>query len=69
GWAQVHGRNARTWEEKFALDNWYVAHRGWALDVRILLLTLAHLLGHGRHPGANEPAPRFTGTPTPNVLA
>ncbi|HEX8504873.1 MAG TPA: sugar transferase [Hymenobacter sp.] len=69
GWAQVHGRNARSWEEKFALDQWYVAHRGWALDVRILLLTLAHLLGHRRHPGADEPAPRFTGTAAPNALA
>jgi sugar transferase EpsL len=69
GWAQVHGRNARSWEEKFALDNWYVAHRGWALDLRILFLTLAHLLGHRHPPGADAPAPRFTGTPTPNVLA
>jgi lipopolysaccharide/colanic/teichoic acid biosynthesis glycosyltransferase len=69
GWAQVHGRNARSWEEKFALDQWYVAHRGWALDVRILLLTLAQQVGHRRHPGADEPAPRFTGTAAPNALA
>ena len=69
GWAQVHGRNARSWEEKFALDNWYVTHRGWALDCRILFLTLAHLLGHRRQPGANAPATRFTGTPTSNVSA
>ena len=69
GWAQVHGRNARSWEEKFALDSWYVAHRGWALDIRILLLTLAHLLGHRRQPGADAPAPRFTGTSTTNISA
>lgn len=69
GWAQVHGRNARSWEEKFTLDAWYVAHRGWALDARILLLTLAHLLGHRHPPGADAPAPRFTGTASPNLLA
>lgn len=64
GWAQVHGRNARSWDEKFALDNWYVAHRGWALDFQILLLTLRHLLGHGRQSGDDAPAPRFTGSPS-----
>lgn len=69
GWAQVHGRNARSWEEKFTLDAWYVAHRGWALDARILLLTLAHLLGQRHPPGADAPAPRFTGTASPNLLA
>lgn len=39
GWAQVNGRNALSWEEKFALDTWYVDHRSFFLDVRILLLT------------------------------
>jgi len=39
GWAQVNGRNALTWEEKFRLDVWYVDHRSFWLDVRILLLT------------------------------
>jgi len=41
GWAQVNGRNAITWEQKFELDVWYV--RNWSiwLDVRILLMTLA----------------------------
>lgn len=69
GWAQVHGRNARSWDEKFALDVWYVAHRSWALDLRILWLTLALLLGYGRQPGAEAPAPRFTGPATPNLSA
>ena len=64
GWAQMHGRNARNWDEKFALDNWYVAHRGWALDIRILLRTLRHLLGHGRQSGDDAPASRFTGQPS-----
>ncbi len=39
GWAQVKGRNALTWEQKFALDVWYVDHRSLWLDVKILLLT------------------------------
>lgn len=39
GWAQVNGRNAVSWEEKFALDGWYVDHGSVLLDVKILLLT------------------------------
>ncbi|MGQ9682324.1 MAG: sugar transferase [Anaerolineae bacterium] len=44
GWAQVHGRNAITWEERFALDVWYVDHQSLWLDVRILALTLFKVL-------------------------
>lgn len=40
GWAQVNGRNAISWEEKFALDVWYVDHRSFLLDLKILWLTL-----------------------------
>lgn len=40
GWAQVNGRNALTWEEKFALDTWYVDHQSLALDLKILFLTV-----------------------------
>lgn len=40
GWAQVNGRNAITWEEKFALDVWYVRYHSFLLDLKILLLTL-----------------------------
>ncbi|MFH2103587.1 MAG: sugar transferase [Chloroflexota bacterium] len=40
GWAQVNGRNAITWESKFALDLWYVDHWSFWLDIRILFLTL-----------------------------
>jgi lipopolysaccharide/colanic/teichoic acid biosynthesis glycosyltransferase len=39
GWAQIHGRNALSWSEKFALDVWYVENRTLALDARILFLT------------------------------
>lgn len=40
GWAQINGRNALSWEEKFKLDVWYADHRSLALDLRILFLTL-----------------------------
>jgi sugar transferase EpsL len=40
GWAQVNGRNALNWEQRFALDVWYVDHRSLALDLRILVLTV-----------------------------
>jgi lipopolysaccharide/colanic/teichoic acid biosynthesis glycosyltransferase len=39
GWAQVNGRNAISWEEKFDLDVWYVDNHGMYLDIKILLLT------------------------------
>lgn len=44
GWAQVNGRNALTWEEKFRLDTWYVDHRSFLLDLRILALTFVRVL-------------------------
>ncbi|MBQ3388964.1 MAG: sugar transferase [Thermoguttaceae bacterium] len=40
GWAQVHGRNAITWEEKFRFDVWYVEHVSFWLDLRIIAMTL-----------------------------
>ncbi len=40
GWAQVNGRNAISWEQKFTLDVWYVDNRSFGLDIKILLLTL-----------------------------
>lgn len=40
GWVQVNGRNSLSWDEKFALDVWYVDHKGLALDLKILWLTL-----------------------------
>ena len=39
GWAQVNGRNSLSWEEKFALDVWYVDHRTFWLDVKIVVMT------------------------------
>ncbi|OIN03900.1 sugar transferase [Shewanella algae] len=40
GWAQINGRNAISWEDKFKLDVWYVDNRSFWLDIKILLLTL-----------------------------
>jgi sugar transferase EpsL len=64
GWAQVNGRNALSWEEKFALDVWYVDHRSMALDVKILLMTVAKVFrpsGVSAHGAATMP--EFMGSP------
>lgn len=44
GWAQVNGRNAISWEEKFKLDTWYVDNHSLLLDIRILLMTIKKVL-------------------------
>ena len=44
GWAQVNGRNNMTWEEKFDYDVWYVDHQSFWLDMKILWLTLWHVV-------------------------
>jgi undecaprenyl phosphate N,N'-diacetylbacillosamine 1-phosphate transferase len=44
GWAQCHGRNSLSWNEKFILDVWYVDHCSFLLDVRIIFLTLKKVL-------------------------
>ncbi|MEM8556508.1 MAG: sugar transferase [Bacteroidota bacterium] len=55
GWAQIHGRNALAWQDRTALDVWYVRHRSLWLDARILLRTpLALLRGEGVYGPGNE---------------
>jgi lipopolysaccharide/colanic/teichoic acid biosynthesis glycosyltransferase len=44
GWAQVNGRNAISWEEKFKLDLFYVQHQSFSLDLKILFLTIINIL-------------------------
>ncbi|MGQ3099499.1 MAG: sugar transferase [Sphingopyxis solisilvae] len=44
GWAQINGRNALSWEEKFALDIWYVDNRSMRLDIKILSITLMKVM-------------------------
>lgn len=65
GWAQVNGRNALSWEEKFSLDVWYVDHRSFLLDLRILAMTAMRLVRPRdiSHPGVATMA-KFTGTQT-----
>lgn len=70
GWAQVNGRNALSWEEKFELDTWYVDNWSLGLDLKILAMTLAQVL---RRQGiANSEAvtmPEFLGSAVSKSLA
>ncbi|MGI4762993.1 MAG: sugar transferase [Janthinobacterium lividum] len=63
GWAQVNGRNAISWEEKFELDNWYVDHESLGLDLRILWRTAGRVLGRRGVAAAGEATmPPFRGS-------
>ncbi len=63
GWAQVNGRNALGWDDKFRLDVWYVEHRSIWLDCRILWLTVKKVLVRDGISAAGEATmPRFTGS-------
>jgi lipopolysaccharide/colanic/teichoic acid biosynthesis glycosyltransferase len=63
GWAQVNGRNAISWEEKFRLDVWYVDHRSFLLDLKIIAMTAAKILKREgiAHEG-EATMPRFVGS-------
>ena len=63
GWAQVNGRNALSWDEKFALDLWYVENRSMLLDLRILWMTARKVLFREGISAAGEATmPPFTGS-------
>ncbi|QDL39135.1 sugar transferase [Rhodoferax sediminis] len=63
GWAQVNGRNALSWDDKFKLDVWYVDHRTLSLDVKILWRTVRKVLVRDGISAAGEATmPRFTGS-------
>ena len=63
GWAQVNGRNELSWEEKFALDVYYVDNVSFALDLKILFLTIKNVLTHkGINSGENQTMDEFTGS-------
>src|SRR5690606_27817972 len=65
GWAQINGRNALSWEEKFKLDVWYVDNRSFWLDLKILLLTTRKvLLRDGISAEGEATMTKFTGTRT-----
>ena len=63
GWAQVNGRNAITWEEKFALDAWYVDHQSIVLDIKILAMTVLKVLRReGVSASGHATMPEFMGS-------
>jgi lipopolysaccharide/colanic/teichoic acid biosynthesis glycosyltransferase len=63
GWAQVNGRNAISWEERFELDVWYVDHRTLWLDLRILLLTIYRVFrSEGISQAGHVSAEKFRGS-------
>jgi sugar transferase EpsL len=63
GWAQIHGRNAISWEEKFRLDVWYVDHWSVGLDIKILVLTFLKVIQReGITPVDQENVQEFMGT-------
>jgi lipopolysaccharide/colanic/teichoic acid biosynthesis glycosyltransferase len=63
GWAQVNGRNALSWEEKFELDVWYVEHQSMSLDLKILCLTVKKVLkADGVSANGEATMPRFKGS-------
>ena len=66
GWAQVNGRNALSWEEKFKLDVWYVDHHSLWLDVKILWLTLKRVWRReGINASGGGTMPEFRGPTLP----
>jgi sugar transferase EpsL len=69
GWAQVNGRNSLSWEDKFALDVWYVDHRSFALDLLILLKTIWRVLTRqGISSERHATMPEFLGTASSTAL-
>jgi lipopolysaccharide/colanic/teichoic acid biosynthesis glycosyltransferase len=62
GWAQINGRNAVDWDERFRMDVWYVDHQSFLLDIRILMLTVRKVLVREGISAAGEATmPKFTG--------
>jgi sugar transferase EpsL len=63
GWAQIHGRNEISWEEKFVLDVWYVENRSFQIDLKILLLTFMKVVRPEGISNANHATmPTFKGS-------
>lgn len=63
GWAQVNGRNAISWDEKFKLDIWYVENRTFGLDMKIIWLTIRKVIARdGISAQGEDTMPTFTGS-------
>jgi len=70
GWAQVNGRNALSWEEKFCFDVWYVDNQSFWLDLKIMYLTVKRVLSRDGINAAGEVTmPKFTGSMVPTDYA
>jgi lipopolysaccharide/colanic/teichoic acid biosynthesis glycosyltransferase len=64
GWAQINGRNAISWEDKFKLDTWYVDNRSLWLDLKIMYLTIKKVLVRDGISAEGEVTMhKFTGSP------
>ncbi|WP_353148448.1 sugar transferase [Pollutimonas bauzanensis] len=63
GWAQINGRNALSWEDKFRLDVWYIEHQSLSLDIKILFMTLKKVVVRdGISAQGEATTSRFTGS-------
>jgi len=70
GWAQINGRNALSWDDKLAMDVWYVEHRSMPLDLRILAVTIwIVVLRSGISQDGHATAEAFRGSATPDSPA
>jgi sugar transferase EpsL len=66
GWAQINGRNAISWDEKFDLDLWYIDHRSTWLDLRILAATVVQVIRRsGINSAESATMPEFIGRKPP----
>jgi len=62
GWAQVHGRNAISWEDRFTLDTWYVDHQNFWLDLKIVAMTIGKVFAReGINATGEATMHKFTG--------
>lgn len=69
GWAQVNGRNAISWEQKFSFDVWYVDHCSFLLDLKIIVLTILKVFrSEGINAEENVTMQRFKGTPSGELI-
>ena len=69
GWAQVNGRNAISWEQKFEYDVWYVENQSFWLDIKILLLTVKKVfMREGVSPQNETIMPKFTGSSVTKIV-
>lgn len=63
GWTQVNGRNAISWDEKFKLDIWYIDNQSFAIDLRILILTIKRVIARdGINAVGDATMPKFQGS-------